>query len=357
MKILINLPRKVLVSALTLSAAVAAFGVTAPSATAQEVTLKLHTFLPPVANPVKTFMIPWIEKVQKESNGRIKVQGYWAQQLGGKPPQLADQVKDGVVDIVWTLPGYTPGRFPKTEVFELPFVHRNARSTTLALQDFFDKHLTDEYKDFHMLLPHAQQGFLFQTKFPVTKFEDLKDRKLRAPTRVGVWMLEEMGSVGIGLPLPQIPSALSKGVVEGVLLPYEIAPAVKTQDLVSYFTDLAQPTPRLSTSIFTYLMNKDSYNKLPPDLKKVIDNNARHSIAEWAGQNWEDIEVPGRKVVESKKKNKFSTLSEAETNKLRALQKPVAERWFAEMKKIGVDGPALMADAEALVKKYDEKNM
>src|SRR5262245_54055285 len=103
------------------------------SAGSQEVTLRLHSFLPPVANPVKHFMIPWAEKVEKESKGRIKVQVYPSMQLGGKAEQLLTQVRDGVVDVVWTLPGFTPGVMPKLEIFELPFLHRsNSRDRDCA---------------------------------------------------------------------------------------------------------------------------------------------------------------------------------------------------------------------------------
>jgi len=85
------------------------------AALSQEVTLRLHTFMPPVANPMKHFLVPWADKVNKDSKGRIKVQIYPAMQLGGKAPQLLQQVRDGVVDIVWTLTGYTPGRYTEVE--------------------------------------------------------------------------------------------------------------------------------------------------------------------------------------------------------------------------------------------------
>ena len=147
-------------------------------AVAQQVTLKLHSFLPPPANPVKTFLKPWIEKVAKASKGTLKVQYYPSMQLGGKPPQLADQVKDGVVDMIYTLPGYTAGRFPKLEVFELPFVHKNALSTTLAIQDYQAKHLKDEFKDFHVILLHNHAGSMFMTKTAkIQKVSDLKGLK------------------------------------------------------------------------------------------------------------------------------------------------------------------------------------
>ncbi len=327
----------------------------ASASQAKPITLRLHTFLVPVANPVKTFIIPWINKVNAEAKGKMVVKGYWHMQLGGKPTQLLDQVRDGVVDIIWTVPGFTAGRMPRIEPFELPFVHKDALSTTLALQDYQEKYLMDtDLKDYKPILLHVQQGYLFQTKKPVLKMSDLKDMKIRAASRAGVWFLDAVGATGVGLPLPSIPAALSKGVIDGVLLPYEIAPAVKTQDLVSNFSTLAGPQPRLSTSVFAFLMNKKAYEKLPPDMKKVIDNNSGRNIAKWAGQNWIDIEKPGRKIVASKKKNKFHVIPVAEVDKMRKASKPVFDRWFKEMKGQGIDGPALLKDARAMIDKYSK---
>ena len=102
------------------------------SAQAAEVTLKVHHFLPKQAPAHKNFLQPWKEAVEKESNGRIEVKIYPAMQLGGKAPNLIDQVKDGFVDIVWTLPAYTPGRFPAVSAFELPFMITNAAETSQA---------------------------------------------------------------------------------------------------------------------------------------------------------------------------------------------------------------------------------
>jgi len=129
---------------------------------------------------------------------------------------------------------------------------------------------------------------------------------------------------------------------------------VKTQDLVSNFSELAGPQPRLGTSVFSFLMNKDSYAKLPPDLKKVIDDNSGRNIAKWAGQNWIDIEVPGKKVIASKPKNKFHTIPIGEVEKIRKAAQPVFDRYYAEMKKINVDGEALVTDARAMIDKYSQ---
>lgn len=335
--------------ALALAAAVST------NASAQTVTLRMQTFIPPVSNPVKTFLIPWSKKVEKASTGKLKIQGFWSMQLGGKAPQLLDQVKDGVVDIVWTLPGFTPGRMPRVEPFELPFVHRDALSTTLALQDYQEKWLGKDLKDYHPILIHAHEGFLFMTKKPIKKMADLKGMKIRAASRAGVWLLNALGATGLGMPLPRIPQALSKGVIDGVTVTYEIVPAIKVPDLVSHYTTVSGPQPRLGTNIFVMLMNKNAYAKLPSDLKKVIDDHSGKNIAKWAGQNWVDIETPGLNAVKARKKNKFHTLSPAETAKIKEAAKPVIERWFAEMKKIGADGPAMLADARKLIEKYAKK--
>jgi TRAP-type C4-dicarboxylate transport system substrate-binding protein len=102
------------------------------TAQAQEVTLRVHHFLPAVAPVPANFITPWAEKIQSESQGRIAVEVYPAMQLGGAPPNLFDQAREGVADVVWTLPGYTPGRFRKAEVFDLPFIGADAEATSRA---------------------------------------------------------------------------------------------------------------------------------------------------------------------------------------------------------------------------------
>jgi len=89
---------------------------------------------------------PWAKQIEEKTGGRVKIDIYPAMSLGGKPPQLIKQARDGVVDIVWTVNGYTPGLFPQTEVFELPFIHTNdPRATNLAMREMFDEYLAEEY--------------------------------------------------------------------------------------------------------------------------------------------------------------------------------------------------------------------
>jgi len=322
------------------------------AALSQEVTLRLHTFMPPVANPMKHFLVPWADKVNKDSKGRIKVQIYPAMQLGGKAPQLLQQVRDGVVDIVWTLPGFTPGVMVKSEVFELPFIHRDTRSSVLALQDFAEMHLKDELAAYHPLILHVHAGSLFMTKGAINKVEDFKGMKLRSPSRAGAWIIEALGATGVHLPLPELVPMMNKGTVNGAILTYEIAPAVKMQELADYFTTLSGEQPRMSTTVFAFLMNKAKYNSLPPDLKKVIDDNSGRNLAEQIAKIWDNIDEDGLKVVRSVKKNKLVTLDPAETAKFRKAVQPVNTRFIEEVNKLGSDGAKVISDTKALIAKY-----
>ena len=167
------------------TAAAVALGAPSLSGLAQQaVTLKFHTFMAPQSNVWLTMHKPWMEKVEKESGGRIKFEGYPAMQLGGTPVQLYDQAKDGVVDIVWTLPGNTAGRFPRIEVFELPFMMNNAEATSKAYWEYVQTVAPDEFKDVQVLALHVHGPGMFHTKDKLIKtVDDLKGMKVRGPTR------------------------------------------------------------------------------------------------------------------------------------------------------------------------------
>ncbi len=319
------------------------------SASAQQVTLKLHHFVPPVAPPHKAFLKPWADKVMKESGGKLKIEIYPSMGLGGAPPQLFDQVKDGIVDIVFTLPGYTPGRFPKTEAFELPFMQSDPITTNRALWDYYGKNLKDEYKDIHVLLLHVHAGQIFHSRKPIRKVEDFKGMTFRTPSPAGTLLLEALGAVPYHAPVPEMPQLLSKGVVDGVMVPFEIVPPYKVHQMVKYHVTTAGS--RVHTSVFLFAMNKNSYNKLPADLKKVIDNNSGSNLSEFAGKVWMDVEKPGEALAK-KQGNEFITLSAAETKKLQAIGDKARARWVDEMKKKNIDGAALIKDAEAMLAKY-----
>ena len=205
----------------------------------------------PQSNVWLTMHKPWMEKVEKESGGRIKFEGYPAMQLGGTPVQLYDQAKDGVVDIVWTLPGNTAGRFPRIEVFELPFMMNNAEATSKAYWEYVQTVAPDEFKDVQVLALHVHGPGMFHTKDKLIKTaDDLRGMKVRGPTRQITKMLGYLGATPVGMPLPQIPDALSKGTIDGCVIPWEVVPSVKVHELTKFHSEFDNSGGALYTTTF-----------------------------------------------------------------------------------------------------------
>jgi len=331
---------------------VAAVFCSAP-ALAQE-TFKIHHFVPPKAPPSARFLIPWSDKVEKESGGKLKFQLFPAMQLGGTPPQLVDQIRDGVADVTFTLPGYTADRFPRTEVFEVPFLHTHAEATAQALQDYYDKYLQEEYKDYHVVLLFTHDGAAVHINKPLNSMDDFKGLKIRTANRGGGVFLRGVGATPVGSPVTELQQMLSKGVIDGVLLPYEIVPAYKLHEMVKNHVTLAGPQPRIGTSVFAVLMNKKRYDALPADVKKVVDANSKRGIAAWAGKTWEEVEQGGLKAHEAAG-NKHQTIPASEVEKMRKAVQPEIDKFLAELSRPGFDAKRAYADAQQMVAKYSKK--
>src|SRR5690606_1190149 len=143
------------------------------------------------------------------------------------------------------------GLFPRTEVFELPFIHTNdIKATNLAIRAMFDEHLAEEYKGVKVMFLHSHAGQAIQmVKDEVRKPEALAGKKMRIPTRTGAWVIEALGAAPAAMPVPDIPQAFSKGVVDGALIPWEIIPALKLQDQTEYQVEGHDMT-RFGTTIF-----------------------------------------------------------------------------------------------------------
>jgi TRAP-type C4-dicarboxylate transport system substrate-binding protein len=315
---------------------------------AEEVTLRLHHFLPPQAIAQTKFLEPWAKKVMEDSGGRIRIDIFPAMQLGGKPSQLYDQVRDGVVDLVWTVPGYTPGRFPRLEVFELPFVTASAEATSQAVMEYALDHLGDSFAGVKPILFHTHAPGLFHTSgHPIERLEDLAGVKLRTPNRSITQTLEQLGAIPVGMPAPQVPQAISRGVVDGTVFPYEVTLPLRIHEITDTHTSVFSDRG-LYTVVLLLAMNQARYDGLPDDLKAVIDANSGMAIAAEIGRVWDEAEAPGKAAAEARG-NRFIDLDAEEVARWKRATEPVIERWLEQM---GAEGPALLADARALVAKY-----
>jgi len=318
-----------------------------------EFTFKLHHFLPPPSMAHSQFLKPWAEKVMAESNDRIKIELYPAMQLGGKPPALFDQARKGIADITWTVGGYTPGRFPKATAFELPFMAIDAKPMSMALQEYAEQEMQEELKDVHLLAMHTHApGSLHSRDKEIKVSTDLKGLKLRAPNKTMAKAFSAMGANPIFMPVPQMPSALSKGVIDVAVLPYEVVKPLKLHQLVKHHTEI-KGQRGLYSQFFIFSMNKKSYNKLPADLQKVIDNNSGVELAGHIGELFDNYEKVGKEAA-VKQGNSFYQLETATVDQWRNDLQFVTDEWVKDMTDEGYQAKALLELANSLISKHEK---
>jgi TRAP-type C4-dicarboxylate transport system substrate-binding protein len=320
---------------------------------ADVITLRLHQFLPPQANVPRLVLDEWIERVEAAADGKVRIEHYAAMQLGGTPPQLIDQVIDGVVDLAWTVNGFTPGRFPRSEVFELPFMMTNADATSRAYWELFEKEMKDtEFSDVHIVGAWVHGPGMMHTNKPVQTMDDMSGMKFRTPSRMAGFLLDQLGATPIGMPVTAIPEALSKSVIDGAVIPWEVTTALRVPELVQHHTEFAEGYS-FYTITFTLAMNKERYESLPAEVKQAIDDNSGLEFSAFAGRTQAEADGPARELA-VKAGNNIVTISAEESEKWKAAAQPVYENWAADLDARGIDGKGLIAEAEALIRKYTE---
>ena len=332
----------------TLLSATAVLALTAQTTAAQELTLLVHHFLGPNAPAQTDLLEPWAERIESQSDGRIEVEIFPSMSMGGKPPELYGQVRDGFADVVWTLAGYTPGVFPRSEVFELPTVHGgSAVATNMAIQEVWPT-IEADFEEVHPLLVHVHAGnALHLGDDRVEGVADLEGLKLRTPSRTGAWLIEAWGAEPVGMPVPDLPQALSKGVVDGALVPFEVVPSLNLHEMTDYSVEGPEGL-RFGASVFLLLMNKERYEGLPDDLKAVIDANSGAELAREAGEIWMAAEEPGL-AMQRDSGGEVVTLSPEAMAEFEARGEEVVQRWVEETSGQGIDAQALVDAARGAV--------
>lgn len=333
----------------TAALAMLALSATALPSIAQEVTLRFQHFVSPLsANPTH-FMEPWARKIEADSNGRIKVELYPFMQLGGKAPNMYDLIRDGAVDGGWVIPGYQPGRFPEAEAMELPFMTtKSGEDASKAAWVYTQKHLMDDFADVKVIAAHMHGRGLVHKKGPaISELGDFKGLKLRGPSRPATLLLKEIGATPVGMAVPAFPEALSRGVVDGGVITWEMSPSLKLDELTDSHTDVAGDKS-LYNLFFIWAMNKAKYDSLPDDLKAVIDANSGFAASALAGRAHDTGDTTGKQAM-ADAGNEIATMSPELTGEIALLGDKVTEAWIAEMTEKGLDGAGLVADARAAV--------
>ena len=329
--------------------AIAAGALMAVPAVGQEFTFKLHHLLSAQAPAHTQMLAPWAKQVEENSGGRVAIEIYPSMSLGGRPPELISQARDGVVDLVWTVNGYTPGLFPRTEVMELPGVFVNDPvAANLSLYDMFESDLQEEYAGVEVMFlhVHAGQGIHMRNQL-VRSPGDMNGLKMRIPTRTGAWIIEALGASPVSMPVPDLPQALQKGAVDGAFIPWEIIPPLKIQEQTQYQiegTDMA----RFGTTTFQVSMNKARWDSLPADIQQAFKDASGREWWGKVGELWRAADDFGIGLAVDSG-NEHVVLTEDETAAFFDALEPVVERWVSEVNEKGIDGAGLVARARELV--------
>ena len=279
--------RKKLPMGLTLAALLALAGCSQSNETAtgasvsnDEVTTLRLSHLWPATSAAHTEIIePWAKKIEADSNGRLKVEIYPSATLS-KPDATYEAAAKGTIDIGTQLQGYTNGRFPLTQVAELPGLSSSATQMNCMLQTLYDEGvIAQEYDDTHLLfMMGTGPGGIHTVDRPIRKPSDLSGLRIRRPSAIAGDIIESAGGTPVGLPATDLYTSLQRGVLDGVSLTWDAMGAFRLIELTNTHTNI----PFYSSAMMV-TMNKNKYNNLPDDLKKVIDDNSGMAMAKAAG--------------------------------------------------------------------------
>lgn len=263
----------------------------------QEVTtLRFSHFWPATSTTNTEIFEYWAKKVEEDSNGRINVEIFPSATLS-QPNATYDAVANGVVDIGATLQGYTSGRFPLTQIAELPGLSNSATQLNCMLHNLYeDEVIAGEYEDTHVLfMMGTGPGGLHTVDKPIRKPDDLRGMRIRGPSAITGNIIEAAGGTPVGLPVTDLYTSLQRGVLDGTSLPWDAMGSFKLTEITNTHTNI----PFYSSPIIV-TMNKDKYESLPDDLKKVIDDNSGEAMAKVAGQVFDEDDA--RYMAEAKAK-------------------------------------------------------
>lgn len=292
--------------------------------------LRLAHYLPPMHNMAANVLPGWADRLEKASDGRLKVTIYPAGQLLGIT-EIFDGVRGGVADIGWSMPGATPGRFPVMSLMELPFIFTRAEDASRVVMEAHEKgHMDKEFQGVKVLYLHTHHAGVLNTKSEIRNLDDLKGKRIRFPSPPVRSLLQALGADPVGVPAPQAYESLDRGVLDGVAFPFDAMQGLRLGELVKYHLDFP-----MYVLTFYLVMNQNKFDSLPPDLQKVIMDNSGMNEALAVGRAWDESE-DNSKVFVQKHGNQIVTLSPEQQKLWHERAQPVIEAGIAEANKAGV---------------------
>ncbi len=303
------------------------------SEAAQEEVIKLKfTNFWPAPHNVSIAAEQWAREVEKRSNGRVKI-SYFPGATLTPPAQTYDSIVKGIADMGMSLFGYTRGKFPLTEVIDLPLGYKSGSQATKLINAYYKKFKPKEMDDVKILFLHAHgPGLLHTGKKPVRTMEDIKGLKIRSHG-LSAKVVQALGGAPVGMPMTETYDALSKGVAEGVMCPYEGVQGFKLTDVIKYTTE---DYPIAYTSGVFFAMNKARWNSLPPDIQKIMEQVSEEWITKM-GKVWDDFDKNARAEVVKLNKTIIPLSKEEGARWVKQVQ-PILDEYVKITKKKGLPG-------------------
>ena len=318
------------VKACALAAAVV-FGI--GSAQAETITLKLSHFVPP-QHAFHKWVVGWTQKIEQESGDRLKFEIYPNGQLVGPPNRQFDAARNGITDIAFCLHGVTPGRYPMTELANLPFTWpssgANLPEMAKRMTELAPKYLAAEHTGLHILFMSMANPVVIYSRVPIKTLDDFKGKKIRYASITNKFLLDALGAVPMLIPPPESQDAIAKGIADGAGFPHEAGLAYDLASVAKYAIE-----PPLASATFAFVMNPAKYNSLPADLRAILDKESGVAGAMSFGEAWQAQEKFARNLETTKKGLEIITLSDADVAKMKQLAKPIIDKALDEQEKAG----------------------
>ncbi|MGM8899266.1 MULTISPECIES: TRAP transporter substrate-binding protein [unclassified Psychrobacter] len=339
--------RTKLSTGITLAAVLAISGCSDKSATTSGTddvtTLRFSHFMTANDNINTEGFEPWAKKIEEESNGRLKIEIYPSATLS-KPGATYDAAAKGTVDIGMQVQGYTAGRFPLTQVVELPGISNTAQEQTCILYELYNNGaISDEYEDTHLLsLMGSGQGALHTADKPIRTPEDMKGMRIRQPSVVASHVIETIGAAPVGMPASDTYTSLQRGVIDGLAFTWQPIQAFRLDELLSHHTNIP-----FYNSTFVVTMNKDKYNSLPDDLKKVIDDNSGIVMSERIAKIFDESNEAAMAAARAKGDTMIDIPDPLNDPEWRGPLLEGTQRYLDELEALGLDGEGVYEQVKA----------
>ncbi len=279
---------------------------------------------------------PWLKQIEEACKGKVKIEYYPAQTLC-KGVDTWEALKAGTADFAWCFHGYWAGMTPLADVVTLPFMpFESAEQGSAVLWQLYEKYpsISEQFADNHVVLTWTSNPyFLATTKKPVKTLEDFKGMKIRTTGGPPTEMVKALGASPMSVPMPDTYMNLQKGVMDGMLDPWEAFYTFRHYEVTKYVTLVP-----FHMVYFTKSFNLDKWNSLPPDVQKAIESVSGLEGSKFWGKNMFDsaAQAVDKIIKEGGYEVTYYTPPPEEVARWSAIAgEPLWEEWVKKMEDAG----------------------